>query len=197
MKCQSVVAALAVAAITCSSLANSAPADTMLPGLWQTSSKVDSGNSEMGKAMAMMQQQMGNMGPEQRAALQAMVSKHGGGQLPPMTVNGDGSVAMPACITKEMIAKSMVPVPTQGNCTQKNSPVVGGVLNTTFSCTNPPSSGDARFQFTGGKAYTMTMNTVSTVNGQPHTMAVTGSGQWVSADCGSVKPLTAPVSAPK
>ena len=93
---QNVVMALCACSTLALAPALAAPAETMTPGLWQTTSKVDFGTSEMGRTMAMVQQQMGNMSPEQRQAMQAMVSRHGGGELPPMTMNGDGSVAMPA-----------------------------------------------------------------------------------------------------
>lgn len=187
----SVIAAILAVTGVAAQAAPAAPAPPLMPGLWQTTSKVDFGQSELGKAMAMMQQQMATLSPEQRQAMQAMMSKHGAGQLPPMHMTGDGSVAMTVCITREMIDKSLVPMPTQGNCTQTSTPIVGGAMKTTFACTNPPSSGEARFQFTGGKAYSMTMNTTSTVNGQPQALAVDGSGRWIGADCGGVKPMTA------
>ncbi len=39
------------------------------------------------------------------------------------------------------------------------------------------------------------MQVTTAVNGQPETMGVDGSGKWLGADCGAVKPLQMPPAA--
>lgn len=187
---------LALAVVTLSLAGSAAQAQMIKPGLWETTSKMKSANGEMASAMAMMQKQMANMSPEQRKAMEAMMAKHGGGFTMP-TVTDDGGIVTKVCMTKEMIDKSqLLSQQTQrGNCTQKTSPMVGGVINTTFSCTNPPAKGEARFVIKNDTAYSMSMNSTATVNGKPESMAVDASGKWLGADCGNVKPYTMPAAA--
>lgn len=169
-----------------------AAAQTMKPGLWETTSKVESANGEMAAAMAQMQKQLAAMPPEQRKAMAEMMAKHGGGmQLP--TMNPDGSMVTKMCMTKEMIARSELLTQQQnGSCTHKNSPVVGGVMTMTFSCTSPPSSGEARFVFRGDTGYSMTMNSKGVMNGKNESVSIDASGKWLGADCGGIKPLVMP-----
>jgi len=125
--------------------------------------------------------------------MEAMMAKHGGGITMP-TVTEDGGIVTKVCMTKEMIDKSqLLSQQTQrGNCTQKNSPMVGGVIKTTFTCTNPPANGEARFVIKSDTSYSMTMNSTATVNGKQESMAVDASGKWLGADCGNIKPFTMP-----
>lgn len=162
------------------------------PGLWETSSKMQTAEGELGTAMAVLQQQMANMTPEQRKSLEAMIAKNGGGIAVP-EFGKDGSVLTKVCLTPEMIANSQLPSGTKQNgCTHKNAPLAGGILTTTFSCTNPPAQGQVRFVLKSETSYTMTMNTTATINGATQTMSAQGSGTWVSADCGKVKPVAPP-----
>ena len=173
-----------------------AAAQTMKPGLWETASKIESGNGEMASAMAQIQKQMAAMPPEQRKVVAEMMAKHGAGTQMP-TMNPDGSIVTKVCMTKDMIARSQLLSQQQnGTCTHKNSPIVRGVMTMSFSCTNPPSSGDARFVFQGDTGYSMTMNAKGVRNGKDETMTVDTSGKWLGADCGSVKPLAMPPAAP-
>ena len=184
---------LALAVVTLSLGASAAQAQMMKPGLWETTSKMQAANGEMASAMAMMQKQMANMSPEQRKAMEAMMAKQGSGISMP-TVTDDGAIITKTCMTKEMIDKSqLLTQQTQrGNCTQKNTPMEGGVIKTTFSCTNPPAKGEARIVIKSDTSYNMTMNSTATVNGKQESMAFDASGKWLGADCGKVKPRTMP-----
>jgi hypothetical protein len=64
-----------------------------------------------------------------------------------------------------------------------------------FVCTNPPSSGEGTYTFSGDTAYTMKMSMTSQHQGKPQNMTMDGQGKWLSADCGNVKPMQGP--APK
>ena len=173
-----------------------AAAQTMKPGLWETASKIESGNGEMASAMAQIQKQMAAMPPEQRKVVAEMMAKHGAGTQMP-TMNPDGSIVTKVCMTKDMIARSQLLSQQQnGSCTHKNSPIVGGVMTMSFSCTNPSSSGDARFVFQGDTGYRMTMNAKGVRNGKDETMTVDTSGKWLGADCGSVRPPAMPPATP-
>lgn len=156
-------------------------AQQLKPGLWELSNRVASASPEMMAVMEAAQQQMANMAPEQRKAMEQMMARHGVN----MSLGDAGGVKLTYCLTKEMAEKHDLPAGQPGQCTTTRTPVPGG-LNVTFNCTRPPSSGNGQVIFNGNTAYSMRMNVNSTAQGKPQNMVVEGSGRWLSADCGGV-----------
>ena len=159
-----------------------AAAQTMRPGLWEISNKVQSGNSQTAAAMAAAQKELANMPPEQRKMIEGMLAKQGVG----MSVGGDGGVTITHCVTKEMADRKELPTGQQGDCTSTNTPVPGG-MNVSFNCAKPPSSGTGQVKFQGDSGYTMNMNVNSTVNGKPERMTVQSVGRLLSPVCPNAK----------
>jgi hypothetical protein len=173
------VAALAV-------LTLSVQAQTIKPGLWESTSKV-SGSPEMEQALANMQQQMASMPPEQRKMMEEMMSKQG------VTLGANSSgMVVKMCVTKEMAERGDIPTQQQGDCTTTTSDKTSRGMTVKFSCTNPPSSGEGQFTFSGDSAYTMKLKVNSAAQGAPKTITVNSSAKWLSGDCGSIKPLALP-----
>ena len=170
--------------------ASPAMAQTLKPGLWELSNRVASASPETMAMMQAAQQQMANMAPEQRKAMEQMMASHGVN----MNLGDAGGVKLTYCLTKEMAEKQDLPAGQPGQCTTTRTPVPGGV-NVTFNCAKPPSSGNGQVIFNGNTAYSMRMNVNSTAQGKPQNMVVEGNGRWLSADCGSVKPM-APAAPP-
>lgn len=170
-------------------LALPAQAQMLKPGLYEATSKMDSGNNQMAKAMAEMQKMLKDMPPAQRKAMEDMMAKRGG---PQMSTTADGSIAIKMCLTKQMIDDAQLATQNSGNCTQKKGPLVGGTMKFSFTCTNPASSGEGTFKIVGNSAYTSTMKMTSHHTGKPETMTVESSSRWLSADCGAIKPVTMP-----
>lgn len=167
-----------------------ATAQNLKPGLWELSNRVASASPETMAIMSAAQQQMANMAPEQRKAMEQMMASHGVN----LNLGDNGGVKMTYCLTKDMAEKQDLPAGQPGQCTTTRTPVPGG-LNVSFNCSRPPSSGNGQVIFNGNTAYSMRMNVNSSMQGKPQTMLVEGSGRWLSADCGSVKPL-APAAPP-
>jgi hypothetical protein len=167
-----------------------AMAQTLKPGLWELSNRVASASPETMAVMQAAQQQMANMAPEQRKAMEQMMAGHGVN----MNLGEAGGVKLTYCLTKDMADKQDLPAGQPGQCTTTRTPVPGG-LNVTFNCSRPPSSGTGQVIFNGNTAYSMRMNVNSSMQGKPQNMVVEGSGRWLSADCGSVKPM-APAGPP-
>ena len=163
-----------------------AHAQTMRPGLWEVNNKVG-GSPEMDKAMANMQQQMANLLPAQRKAMEDMLASQGVGLS---GVSGGGMVAK-ICITKEMSASNQMPVLQQGSCTTTSDKTAMS-MKMKFDCTNPPSSGEGQFTFAGDTAYTMKMVVNSAAQGVPKNTTLDTSGKWLTSDCGAVKPMVLP-----
>ncbi|MGH6627180.1 MAG: DUF3617 domain-containing protein [Burkholderiaceae bacterium] len=166
-------------------LALSAQAQTLKPGLWEVRQQTQSGSGQMEQAMAQMQQQMASMSPEQRKMMEDMMARQG------MGMNA-GDTALKVCLTREMVERNEMPAQQQGDCTSTHSPRTGNTMKIAFSCTRPPSRGEGQISFLSPEAYTLKMTTHTTVRGQAETMTMDGSGRWLSADCGAIKPIAMP-----
>lgn len=166
-----------------------AHADNLKPGLWEISQTMQSGSGQMEKAMAEMNKQMAAMTPEQRKMMQEALGKQGGS----MPQGGGAGQPMTAkmCITKEMAERNEV-APVDGNCKSTMAPRSGNSMKFSFSCANPPSSGEGEVSFSGSTAYTSKVNVKTVVNGKPETMQMQSSGRWLAAECGAVKPPVLP-----
>jgi hypothetical protein len=104
---------------------------------------------------------------------------------------GAGGTSVKMCMTKEMAERNQVPA-QQGDCKTTQQARSGNTMKVAFSCTNPPSSGEGQYTFVSPEAYTMTMTVKTAIQGKSETMTMDGSGKWLSADCGSVKPMQPP-----
>jgi hypothetical protein len=160
-------------------------AQTIQPGLWAIENKMG-GNPELEKAMAQLQAQLAAMPPAQRKQMEAMLGQQGVG------LGSSGAMSVKVCITPEMASRQQMPTQTEGDCTSKVDARTGNTMKISFSCTNPVSSGQGVYTFDGDKAYTMKMAIQSQENGQPRNITMDAKGQWLSADCGSVKPIALP-----
>jgi hypothetical protein len=173
-------ALLAFATVT---LAANASAQTMKPGLWELKHQMKSSDGETERAMAQAQQQMANMPPEQRKMMQEMMAKQG----VKMGGGGPGGMTVQTCVTKEMAERNEVPA-QQGDCKTTKQQRSGNTTTVAFTCTNPPSSGESQFTLVSSEAYTIKSVLNQVIDGKPRQMNVEGSGKWLSADCGSIKP---------
>jgi hypothetical protein len=175
---------LAVLAVTwCAGAA----AQNMKPGLWEVTNNVKSSGGEMDKARAQAQQQMANMPPEQRKMMEETLAKHGA----TLGSAGPGGISVKMCMTREMVERNEI-TPQRGDCKTTKQHRTGNTMKVAFTCTNPPSSGDGQITFVSPEAYTMKMTVNSTVQGKTDTVNMDASGKWLSADCGTVKPMAPP-----
>jgi len=163
-------------------LALPASAQTLKPGLWELSNRIASGSPETMGAMAMAQQQMANLSPEQRKTMEQMMARHGVA----MNLAEGGGVKLTYCLTREMAEKQELPSGQPGQCTTSRTPVPGG-MNVSFNCTKPQSSGNGQVIFNGDTGYSMRMNVNSQAGGKAQQMTVEGTGRWLSAECGAAK----------
>jgi hypothetical protein len=157
------------------------------PGLWQLEMTLPGkakGNPMAGYA-EQMKRHMASMPPEQRKEIEATLSDL---QARGTEFTGDG-LRTKECFTKENIAKfELLGKKGADSCTRKVSPTMGGV-NVSMQCARPQMKVDAAVKFQGEKAYTFeSLATVTGPDGKPMTQKSTGSGTWLSSDCGQVKP---------
>ena len=166
-----------------------AAAQSMKPGLWEITQHMKSSNPETQNAMAQMQQQMASMSPEQKKMMQDMMAKQGM-QMGAGGPGAPGGQTMRMCMTKEQAERNEVP--QRDGCTMTQQQRSGNTMKMAFKCTNPPSSGEGEYTFMSQEAYKMRMTVRTTVQGKQETMNMDGSGKWLSADCGAVKPVRPP-----
>jgi hypothetical protein len=196
-------------------LSATASAQSIQPGLWESTSKMQGGSGEMGKAMAQTQEKMAQMSPEQRKAMQQMMSPEHQkammaqmqkqmANMPPeqrkameqamaaqsnMRMGSDGSMAMKMCITQDMIDRKNWMPKTDGKCTHTVNTAVGNTQKFGFTCTDPASSGEGTVTFQSKTSYTSNMKITTVRNGKPESMAFESSSKFLGADCGAVKPV--------
>ena len=182
---------LGFAACLLAGSAGLASAQTMKPGLWETTTQMLGGSGELAEAMAQAQKQMASLPPEQRKMMQDMMSKQG----VQVGMNGNGGMSIKSCMTQEGIDRAQVAshqASSRNDCTQTNRPRSGNTMQFSIVCTKPPSSGEGQVTFTSPEAYSMKMKTTNTVKGQPATMDMQIEGHWLGSDCGTVKPFEMP-----
>lgn len=164
-------------------------AQNMKPGLWEIHNKITSQNSRLAQQMAEMQKQIASMPPEQRKAIEQMMAKNSGVNLPTMT---DDGMRVKMCMSKEMVEQNQFPVQQHGNCSHQRSPVVKGGMKISYACTNPESSGAGTVSFVSDTAYAMNMKMMQVVEGKKEVTSISAKGTWLGADCGDIKPLGVP-----
>jgi hypothetical protein len=178
MKAHHVLVTLAAAAF-----AVNASAQNLKPGLWEVTNNMKTGSGEMEKSMAQMQQQMASMPPEQRKMMEDMMAKQG------MKMGAPGrAMSVKQCLTKDMVERNDLPA-QQGDCRTTKQQRSGNVLKFSVACTNPASTSEGQVTFVSPESYTMKMNVNTTAGGRPETMTMDSSGKFLSADCGSIKPI--------
>lgn len=164
-----------------------ASAQNLKPGLWEITHKMQGGGADMAAAMADMQREMASMPPEQRKMMQEMMAKQG----VQMGAGGPGGMSARVCMTKEMVERNEIPA-RQGDCRTTQQSRSGNTIKMAYTCTHPPSSGSGQVTIKSPEAYTMQMRMTSKIDGKSETMEMSGAGKWLSADCGSVKPMQPP-----
>ncbi|MGZ5198590.1 MAG: DUF3617 domain-containing protein [Telluria sp.] len=174
-----------VLAVLAAALALPVYAQQLKPGLWEMSNHVADSTGRMDSAMAEMQKQLAQMPPDQRKMMEQMMAKHG---VQLSSADG-GAMLAKMCLTPEMVKNNELPMRQQGNCTHQRSPVSGGKMKFSFSCSDPKTSGEGEITFHGDSSYTMKARVAQ---GGGDMMTVDSSARWLGADCGDVKPLAMP-----
>lgn len=165
-------------AVACT--ASAASAQNLKPGLWEVQHKMK-GNPEMERQLEEMRKQIAAMPPEQRKQMETMMAGRG-------IQMGVGGHNVRMCLTKEMVERNEIPA-QQGDCRMTNQQRTGNTLKVAFTCTNPPSSGESQMTINSPESYTMKTTATSSIEGRVEKMSVEGTGKWVGADCGALKPI--------
>lgn len=167
------------------SLCGLAAAQSMRPGLWETSFTMKSQSGQMEQQMARAQQEMANLPPEQRKMIEQMMAQKG------LAMGGRGALgsSIRVCVSKEQAERLDMPQ-REGHCTQEIVQRSASTIKVKFSCAgNPPSSGEGEINFLSPTAYNGRMTVHTQIEGQPERMNMSQTGTWLSDDCGTLKPV--------
>jgi Protein of unknown function (DUF3617) len=165
------------------------------PGLWEThvTKSVMDGrdmSAQIAAASAQMQQAMANMTPEQRARMEAAMKDRG-------APSGGGLGSTKMCITPEQAAQDKPFVDREG-CQPTTVNRSGNHSTFEFSCTRNGTTTSGKGEATaGGETISTVVDmTIKRANGDTHTVHSESAMKYLGADCGDVKPLTPPKTAP-
>jgi hypothetical protein len=160
--------------LSLSSLSTSALAASMMkPGLWEVNMKSDA------------MKNMPKISPEQ---IEMMRKK--GINVPDMK---DGGMAVKSCISKAMAERDSAPEMNQAQtgCQAKNYQRTGNGYSLDLVCDGPnmKGAGTVKGTFANAENFSSTYTFKGTSHGHPVDMKQESTGKWLSADCGSVKPV--------
>jgi Protein of unknown function (DUF3617) len=147
------------------------------PGLWEVTN-----NPQVSGEMPISEDQLAKMSPEQRTRFEAAMKAGMANANKPHTYK--------ECMTPEKIARGFDIDKGEGKaCTRKIVSSTRSDLQMHDECGSAERKtvSDVHFQVKGGTQMTGTINVVVTSGGKTMTVVSTVQGQWLGADCGSVK----------
>ncbi|QOY93451.1 DUF3617 domain-containing protein [Massilia sp. UMI-21] len=159
------------------------------PGLWQFDMTMpgQAKGNPMAAYVGQMKEQMASMPPEQRKRIASTLAEL---EARGTEFTSEG-VRTKTCVTRENLANlDFLGNKGTESCTRKASPLPGG-MQVSMHCTRPRMSIEASLKYQGEKAYTFeSLTTVTGPDGKPMTHKTSGSGKWLSSDCGKIKPTS-------
>jgi hypothetical protein len=138
----------------------------------------------MQQALAQLEKTLATLPPEQRKAYEEMMAEEGGKP-------GGNSLSaqnMKVCMTRELATKYEAMFQQQGDCAVKSTPVGGGVVRISATCSKPPVRGEGEMHFDGDTGYRLKMTMTSLASGTPEGLKMDASGKWLATNCGNVQP---------
>jgi hypothetical protein len=173
--CRSLLVCGAWAAVS-SAIAQSPP---IKPGLWQLqSAKLVAGNVPVD-----ISAHLKNMPPEARKRMEEVMKQKG-------IDMGSGDGSMKVCLSRESLDQGSWQG-TQFGCKTDFKTRTASAWAWHSVCTNPPSESDGEAIFASPERYTVKSTSKASFQGQPTEAQMTVNAQWVGADCGTLKPMTA------
>jgi hypothetical protein len=152
------------------------PAAPIKTGLWQIQTEREVNGQKMPDAS----ERMKNMPPEKRAQFEAMMKQRG--------VSMDGAGGGQVCYTREALERSPW-AEQQSSCKVSFSHRDATSWKWHSICQQFASESDGEVAFQSRESYTVKVVSVSKMGGKTSNSRITMTGKWLSADCGSVKPM--------
>lgn len=178
----SVLSCLAIAAV-----AAAPPVPPVKPGLWETRM---SGLDANGNPMPLPEQAaMSRMSPEMKAKM-AETMKARGLSMP------DENGATKVCYTKETFESGRwQQMASEMGCTTNYSTQSNTTWKWHTSCPAMKTESDGEAVFSSPQSYTVKLTSTVAVTGKANMSTRIIQAKWLGADCGDIKPFTAPGAA--
>ena len=173
------VFALVAAAVNAPAIAQ----PVVRPGLWQVETRMPS-DPEFERSMAEMREQLASMSPQERKQMEAMMGRSG----VQLAAGGKGGTVSRFCMDRSQAERKEMPGP-QGDCTVTKVSRSGNAVSSSFTCSNPRSSGESLVRFASAEAYSSRVTMVSDAGGKKDKTVIESDARWLSGDCGAVKPI--------
>ncbi|MCS6944926.1 MAG: DUF3617 domain-containing protein [Sutterellaceae bacterium] len=152
------------------------------PGLWEVTIDFPD-NPEIAQAHRQMQENLKKMPPEQRRMMEEIVANQTGVQW---AGAGQGSRI---CLSKAAAERDELPLQMGMDCVMQRTPRHANVVRLTFTCKNPPQTGEAVYTIHNPQHYTMELTSTIQDGGRSRRMRMKSDARWISADCGELKPI--------
>lgn len=171
--------------------ANVAAAQTrLLPGLWEHTMHMKDDSGKLSAAMQQLQKQLASMPSAQRQQMETMMAAQGVDFR--VGAGQDGATKLKVCMTQAQVDLQEMPT-VDANCTQTPLQRSGDTVRFKFVCKGDSvKSGEGEVTLLSPKNYTGTSQIHTVTQGKPDRMVITQAGQWLSADCGAIKPMPTP-----
>ncbi|MCW8194976.1 DUF3617 domain-containing protein [Proteobacteria bacterium 005FR1] len=171
---------LVSAAVLLGAVSNVHAQPELEPGLWKYSFDIESQSGQIEAAMEQMKKMLESLPAEQRQMVEQQMASRGIGlDLESYTAQ--------TCITPEQAKAGELPQPSD-DCTQEVLEQSKDGYKVRFTCEG--TTGEGEIRLLSDKAYEGKVTINTTMNGQSEQIIASQSGTWVSADCGSVKPMS-------
>lgn len=162
--------------------AHAQDAPPIKPGLWQ----MKMANEIDGQKAPDVAEMMKSVPPEMRKQMETMMKERG------VDMSGGGGTQR-ICQDKASLDQGRW-TGEQGRCKTDIVSRSASVWKWRSVCTGPDSETDGEARFAGPESYAVTARSTMRVSGQVRTTNTTITAQWVSANCGDLKPIRPPAT---
>jgi hypothetical protein len=147
------------------------------PGLWEVQHKT----SVDGQQLPDMNKMLEKVPPEMRAQVEAMLAKK--------AAKLASGKPIQVCLTKEQLEKQTHENDPRNRCQFSNLQRSGNVTHVTVQCSKPKAQGETTVTRLNAEAWQSVSHMTIEEQGSAHAVNSEANAQWVSADCGDIKPV--------
>lgn len=164
-------------------LADTIPAQSMNPGLWEYRVKMSSSNPQLEAAANEMRKQLASMPPEQRKMFERMMSAQG----VQMATGADNAQVVRMCVSPKEAER--FDIQSDQSCKQEITQRTGNRIKLRFACDGGVKShGEADIVFGNGTSFSGTIKVQDSGHDGSGTTTIQQEGKWLGADCGKLRP---------
>jgi len=177
MKKSLLCAALLLATIAHTSYAETPP---IKPGLWENQVDFKTESGELEKQMMQLRHQLEQLPEAQRQMMASMMKSQG--------VDFDlDTQTFKSCISKARAEQGDFTVSENSECQTTDVTEQDGNTVLNFSCDGEKNTGSGTVTFYSDESYSGESKTVTDINGKQEQITMMHSGEWLGADCGTIK----------